>query len=185
VIDSEVVARPYAKALFELAVERQKVSDWSTLLQLAAAIAQDARVIELLKNPRVDDDAIADLIVDICELQHDETGESFIRLLASNKRLLYLPTIAQLYEVRRANYEQTLDVDVTAAAPLTEEQQQRLATSLEQRFQRKVALATAIDPNLLGGAVVRAGDTVFDGSARGKLLRLVNHLNLKEGTWQQ
>ncbi|PYD07325.1 F0F1 ATP synthase subunit delta, partial [Pseudomonas syringae pv. syringae] len=89
--------------------------------------------------------------------------------LTTNKRLMLLPEIEALYEVYRAEQEKILEVDVVSYSELTPAQQQRLSESLSQRLSRKVSLKISIDPSLLGGALIRAGDLVIDGSVRGKL----------------
>lgn len=82
---------------------------------------------------------------------------------------MLLPEIEALYEVYRAEQEKILEVDVVSYSELTPAQQQRLSESLSQRLSRKVSLKISIDPSLLGGALIRAGDLVIDGSVRGKL----------------
>lgn len=82
---------------------------------------------------------------------------------------MLLPEIKALYEVYRAEQEKILEVDVVSYSELTPAQQQRLSESLSQRLSRKVSLKISIDPSLLGGALIRAGDLVIDGSVRGKL----------------
>jgi F-type H+-transporting ATPase subunit delta len=99
-----------------------------------------------------------------------------VRLLAQNKRLDVLPEITAQYEMLRAQYENELDVQVTSAVSLSESQRTKLAEALKTRFKRDVRMTTAVDPNLLGGAVIRAGDLVIDGSINGRLQRLASEL---------
>ena len=107
----------------------------------------------------------------------DVHWQNFVRLLATNKRLEVLPQIAAQYEVLRAQYENELDVQVTSAVPLSGEQQSKLAAAHSRsRFRRDVRLATTVDAKLLGGAVIRAGDLVIDGSIKGRLQRLASEL---------
>ena len=89
---------------------------------------------------------------------------------------MLLPDIYALYEAHRAEQEKTLHVDVSSYSDLSSAQQQRLIESLSQRLQRKVSLKISIDPSLLGGAIIRAGDLVIDGSVRGKLNKLSTEL---------
>ena len=110
------------------------------------------------------------------KVQTDESLNNLIALLATNKRLMLLPEINALYEVHRAEQEKTLAVDVISFSEVSPAQQKQLIESLSQRLQRKVSLKISIDPSLLGGAVIRAGDLVIDGSVRGKLNKLSTDL---------
>jgi len=97
-----------------------------------------------------------------------------LRLLADNGRLVLLPQIAVQYAALRAEVENTVDVTVTSALPLTAEQTDKLTQALTRRLRRTVRLSSTVDPSLIGGAVVRAGDFVVDGSLRGRVERLGN-----------
>jgi F-type H+-transporting ATPase subunit delta len=102
--------------------------------------------------------------------------QNFIRLLAQNKRLAVLPQIAAQFELLRAQYENEVDVQVTSAVPLTDSQRAKMAAALKSRFKRDVRMTTRLDPTLLGGAVIRAGDLVIDGSINGRLQRLTSDI---------
>lgn len=185
--EHNIIARPYAKAAFEFAVANQQMSAWVEQLQIMAEIARDERVVTLVKAPQVSDASVAELIADICKRQAAESFnqgvENFIKLLAQNHRILVLPNIAQLFEIFRAKHEQFVDVHVSSCFPFGDEQKDRLQKVLETRFAKRVLLHFSEDKSLIGGARIRAGDTVIDGSVRGKLNRLANHLNMKETLW--
>ena len=102
--------------------------------------------------------------------------ENFIALLAENKRLLLLPEIALQFEALRAEQEKTLVATVSSFSAFTKVQEQQLIESLSRRLQRQVTLEIKIDSSLIGGAVIRAGDFVIDGSVRGKLSKLSTEL---------
>jgi len=106
----------------------------------------------------------------------DAHWQNFVRLLAEYKRLEVLPQIAEQYEIYRAQYESEVDVQVTSAVPMTAEQRSKLAASLKTRFKREVRMTTAVDASLMGGAVIRAGDLVIDGSIKGRLERMASEL---------
>src|SRR6202035_1424898 len=91
--------------------------------------------------------------------------------LAENHRLLLLPEIAAHYEMLRSAVENTIDVEVVSAVPLDAAQAEKLERALSTRLKRRVRMQNAVDSTLLGGAVVRAGDLVIDGSLKGRLLR--------------
>lgn len=166
------IARPYAKAAFEFALEHGQLAQWSGMLQFAATVALHGEVRELLGNPRFTSEQAAELFTDLLGDQADEHGKNFLRLLADNGRLAALPDVAALYEVQRSEYEKSVAVTVEAAAELTSEAKAKLADKLEARLQRKVKISYDINPELLGGFIVRAGDMVIDGSVRGKLTQL-------------
>jgi len=135
-------------------------------------VVRDARVTALLGNPKVTTLALADFVLDIAGEKADEHGRNFVRLLAQNQRLALLPEIAAQYALLRAAAENTVDVEVVSAIALSEAETEKFARALTRRLNRIVRLHPSVDPSLLGGAVVRAGDFVLDGSLKGKLERL-------------
>jgi F-type H+-transporting ATPase subunit delta len=175
--DQSTIARPYAKAVFELAQETGKLGQWGTLLRSISYAVDDPAVIALLHSPSVGGAKVGQIIVDALGDRLDEHGRNFVRLLAENGRVGILPEIAAGFETLRAEAEGTVDVNVTSAAPLTEEQKVELTASLQRRFGRDVRLHCEIDESLIGGAVVRAGDLVIDSSLRGRLQQLASSLN--------
>lgn len=170
--EKSTIARPYAKALFELALAQKRLDAYSEVLSLAAAIVRDARVRELLTSPHVTPDQLASLVIDVAGAKLDDAGRNFIRVLAQNRRLGFLPEIAAIYEKLKAEEENIVDVTVTSAVALDTNLQKRFATALNKRLQREVRLHCETDPDLLGGAILRADDLVIDGSLRGRLERL-------------
>lgn len=170
--ESATVARPYARAAFEFAQGAKALARWGDLLETAAMVVRDARVTALLGNPKVTTLALADFVLDIAGEKADEHGRNFVRLLAQNQRLALLPEIAAQYALLRAAAENTVDVEVVSAIALSEAETEKFARALTRRLNRIVRLHPSVDPSLLGGAVVRAGDFVLDGSLKGKLERL-------------
>jgi len=164
------LARPYAKAAFEAARDGKDFARWSEMLAAAAATVADARVVKLLSSPRV---SPADLVELIAEASRaDERGRNFLNTLAINRRLAVLPEVAAIYEELRAEVENVTDVHITSAVQLDEAQRTRLAAALKKRLKREVRLHCDVDAGLIGGAVVRAGDFVIDGSLKARLDRL-------------
>ena len=172
--DKSTIARPYAKAAFAAADGR--LGEWSVALRRAAAVVTDARVAALLGNPRVTPEQLAELICPIADPQRDEVRRNFIRTLADNHRLGCLPEVAARFDELKAEAEGTIEVEVTSATPLTDAQRRSLASALERRLRRTVRLRCALDPTLIGGASVRAGDLVIDGSLRSRLERIRHQL---------
>lgn len=170
--EKTTLARPYAKAAFEYALSQQAFSEWSVFLQTVAQVTLNEQVSDLLKDPRVDNTAKVNFYVDICGKVMSEKHKNFLQLLAEHDRLAILPEIATVYEAYRAEQEKTVEVDVFTFMPLTDQQEQSLVAALKNRLQREVAVKSHVDSALLGGAIVKAGDLVIDGSARGKLNKL-------------
>jgi len=174
--EKSTVARPYALAAFELAKEKDELAKWSDMLQFAALVASDETMQQYIGNPHVSRDSLGKLFLGICEGQMTDVGSNFIKVLIDNRRLDVLPEIAMLYEQHRAEAERTVDAEVISAFPLSDAQQSLLADKLKQRLGRSVNLIAKVDPNLLGGAIVRAGDMVIDGSVNGQIDKLAHAL---------
>lgn len=175
--ETSTIARPYAQAVFKLAKSGGDLAKWSDMLDYAAVVAGDQRVAELFNNPRVRDEELVKLFLDICGSNLDDQGANLIRLLAENRRLGLLPEIAVQYGEMRAKEEDTLQAQLITARPVDDAVQKQLADALGKRTGRKVTLSAETDESLLGGAVIRAGDLVIDGSVRGRLERLAHTLN--------
>jgi F-type H+-transporting ATPase subunit delta len=166
------IARPYAKAAFAQARAGKRLEAWSAVLQLAAAIAADARVKSLYGNPHVTPEQLVELFNGTAGDAFDGDARNFIATLAANRRLAFLPEIAATFERLRADHERTVEVTVTSAVALSAEQRERMTAALSRRMNREVHLHCELDPTLLGGAVLRAEDLVIDGSLAGGLVQL-------------
>lgn len=165
------VARPYAKAAFEYAVEANAVDNWLEMLVFAAEVSQNETMGAYLAGGASVEQS-QDLFLKVCDEQLSSNGQNFIKVLAENERLLVLPQIATQFSELKAEYEKVISVDVTSAVELTAEQQTTLSAALEKRLARKVKLNCMVDANVVSGLVIKAGDMVIDGSVRGKLNRL-------------
>jgi F-type H+-transporting ATPase subunit delta len=174
--DRLTIARPYARAAFEEARVRQSLVPWSQALQTGAQVVKDPRVETLLGNPRVTPQELAQLVTGIAGPKLGEEGANFVRTLADNRRLAYLPEISELFDTFKDAAEGVADVTVTSAAPLDEGQRQKITAALERRLKRQVRLHCETDPQLIGGAVLRSGDLVIDGSLRTRLERIAYQL---------
>jgi F-type H+-transporting ATPase subunit delta len=177
VADEATIARPYARAAFEHAVGAGQLAAWGEVLERASLVLADARVQPLIGNPHVPRAELVAFVVELAGAGGNEQAGNFFRLLADNGRLALLPQIAAQYAALRAEVENTVDVTVTSAMPLTAEQSAKLTEALTRRLRRTVRLAATVDPALIGGAIVRAGDFVVDGSLRGRVERLGNTMS--------
>jgi F-type H+-transporting ATPase subunit delta len=137
-------------------------------------VLEDARVQPLIGNPHVKREEFVAFVAELAGAQGNEKAQNFLRLLADNGRLTLLPQIAVQYSALRADVENTVEVTVSSAMPLSAEQSEKLTQALTRRLRRTVSLSATVDPSLIGGAIVRAGDFVVDGSLRGRVERLGN-----------
>ncbi len=171
------IARPYAIAAFEYASAHNAIPEWEAALNAGAVLSDDVSVQRLLTNPKVSLTQIGELYSDVLGKMLNTEITNFFHLLTQNHRLSALPEIAELFKAYRAAQEKTLNVTVTSAVALDNSYKHKLIEALTKRLQRKVTLECSLDANLLGGAVITAGDTVFDGSVRGKLNRLIEFIS--------
>ncbi len=169
------LARPYAKAVFELARERDELGRWSKLFALLVVLVGNREAQVMLGDPRVPAGARAEVLLELCANsghRPDQHARNFVKLLADYRRLPILPEIAAEYEALREQEEGVVEVEMRAAIPVDVSEQTRISTALKQKFNRKVKLTCITDKSLIGGAILRAGDLVIDGSVRDKLGRL-------------
>jgi F-type H+-transporting ATPase subunit delta len=166
------IARPYARAAFAHAEARRDFERWSKLLTAAATVSADEQVQKLLASPLVTPAQLASLIAELVGARQDDDGFNFLSTLAQNRRLGLLPEIAAIYETLRAEVENVADVQVTSAVALETAQRDRLAQALTKRLKREVRLNCVVDASLIGGAIVRSGDLVIDGSLKAQVERL-------------
>ncbi len=170
------LARPYANAVFDVAKADNELDLWSRMLILLAGAAKNETVQTLLADPEMEEEQKAYRLSAICGDDLNDRGRRFVQVLAANKRLALLPEVSGIFEALRAEEQSTLDVRVTSAYALSDAEAERLKTALTRRFQREINLSSEVDASLIGGAVIRAGDTVIDGSVRGKLSKLAENI---------
>lgn len=177
--ETSTVARPYAKAAFEFANAQGALEAWSEMLTLAArAVADDTLRERVLNNPRLSGTEKADVLVDVGGDALSEEVKNFLRTLGQSNRLAALPAIVEQFELLKAEQEKRMDVTIVSAYPLDAKQEDTLASALAKRLNREISITTQVDSALLGGVILRAGDTVIDGSVRGRLARLRETLSV-------
>ena len=169
------VARPYAKAAFDFAVEHQSVERWQDMLAFAAEVTKNEQMAELLSGALAPE-TLAESFIAVCGEQLDENGQNLIRVMAENGRLNALPDVLEQFINLRAVSEATAEVDVISAAALSEQQLAKISAAMEKRLSRKVKLNCKIDKSVMAGVIIRSGDMVIDGSVRGRLERLADVL---------
>ena len=169
------VARPYAKAAFDFAVEQGAIEKWHEMLLFAAEVEQNSEIRTYLKSALNRDHAL-EVFLGVCGEQLNENGQNLVKVMASNERIHALPEVARLFSELRADYEKEITVDVTSAVKLTKAHEKSLIQALEKRLERKVKLNCSVDPTTVGGLLIKAGDLVIDSTLRSKLSRLANTL---------
>ena len=169
-------ARPYARAAFQVANETNALERWDEMLGLCAAVAADQSVSALLRNPSLSWQQEAEIVEHICADQLDQSGVNFIRLLAENDRLSLLSDIAELFHQYRIEADDSIDAELISAYDTDQAAVDKIADSLSKRLGKKVSLSTSTDAALIGGAIIRAGDIVIDGSIRGRLEKLATDM---------
>jgi len=171
------LARPYAKAAFELAQADKDLAQWDDMLSLAGALVSDEAMASLLESPQVSSAQAVQVMTDAAGDAFNQRFHDYLSVLASNGRLALLPDVGELFQQFRAEAEKRLSVRVVSAIELDEDQANRLKAALARRFDREIELVSEIDASVIGGAVVYAGDQVIDGSLRGRLQKLANNLS--------
>ncbi|STE72626.1 ATP synthase subunit delta [Escherichia coli] len=130
------VARPYAKAAFDFAVEHQSVERWQDMLAFAAEVTKNEQMAELLSGALAPE-TLAESFIAVCGEQLDENGQNLIRVMAENGRLNALPDVLEQFIHLRAVSEATAEVDVISAAALSEQQLAKISAAMEKRLSRK------------------------------------------------
>lgn len=169
------LARPYAKAIFEHARDNNALEQWSGVLRFLTSIIGNKTAASWLQSPNTSADMATQFLTGLVKEKFPGVGtdmENTVNLLTQNKRLPTIPGVFELFEAYRKDYEKTLDVEVVSFTEWSNQQLDTLKAKLKNRFKRDIQIQVKINPDLLGGAIIRAGDTVIDGSLRTKLNKL-------------
>jgi F-type H+-transporting ATPase subunit delta len=178
--DASALARPYGLAAFKQAQEEGKIEQWSEMLHLRVLILQDAIMRGLVANPKVNDEQLAGLVIDVAGDGLTKTGQNLVRILAENERLTEMAGVAAVFEQERDRIEGRSHVEVTSAFELTDKQQKSIGESMSKRLGTEVDVSVTVDKSLIGGVIIRAGDTVIDASLRGRLGQLGQSLTRRK-----
>ena len=176
------IARPYAKAVFDFAIEQRSidkstVKKWEEMLGFLAEVVENDTMKDFLTSS-FSAEKLANTVISICGEQVDQYGQNLIRLMAENKRLTVLPIVFKEFQHYVEEYNAIAEVQVTSAQPLSIAQQEKVATAMEKKLARKIKLNCNVDTSLIAGVIIRTDDFVIDGSSRGQLIRLANELQL-------
>ena len=170
------VARPFATALFRNALKGNQLADWEEVLGRLQSYCRVEALQNLFKDPRVEKNQLTELVAGLVEDRLPKNGRNFLDLLAQSGRLELLPEIASLFTQLRREHEKTADVTITSAMEIGPAHLDLITKAMERRLGRKVRITTQINPEMVGGAVIRIGDQVIDGSMRGRLEQLSQQL---------
>jgi F-type H+-transporting ATPase subunit delta len=183
--DKHTLARPYARAAFDIARAENRMGQWSDALNIAGELLADGEAASFLQTPKLNDTQRLEFLTGLITAAggnnvvldgSDEHGSNFLKLLLEYDRVDVLPQIAERFDQLKADVENTVDVTVTSAVALNDAQKAEITAALKTRLGRDVTLTTATDETLIGGAVIRAGDVVIDGSLRARLQGLATAL---------
>ena len=166
------IARPYAAAAFAYAVEHGEVAAWSDTLQILASAVTDPLLASFIGHPKVSNAQLLDVVGDIFGTRLSAAGRNLVATLIEAERLELAPEIAQLFERSRAKAEGQVKVEVISAYPLSDAETAKLNAAMRSRLGKECKIEASVDASLIGGAVVRVGDSVIDLSLRGRLTAL-------------
>ncbi len=172
------LARPYARAAFESARETNSINDWSDRLGTLAAISSESKILDQLNNPSLSASKHITLLTEVIGEALPQGMANFLKVLSINSRLTLLPAIFSLFEEYKADIQKIIDVDIFSAFDVKEKYLEKLSNRLARHLEREVNLRKHIDPSLMGGILIRAGDTVIDGSVKGRLAMLAEAMEL-------
>jgi len=171
------LARPYAKAAFQAAVDAGALQAWSDMLEIASEVTLNEDMAKVLSHPGLTGQQQAQTLIDVCGDKLNESGQNLVSVLAENKRISLLPQILEQFEHLKAELEKAVDVEIISAFEVSDESKQKLTDALKAKLAKDVRVTTSVDSTLVGGAIIRAGDMVIDGTVRGKLAKLAEAMN--------
>lgn len=171
------LARPYAKAAFQAAVDAGEVQVWSDMLVTASNVVQEEKMGKVLSHPSLTGQQQAQTLIDVCGDKLNSAGQNLVNVLAENKRISLFPQILEQFEHLKAELEKAVDVQIISAFEVSDESKQKLTDALKAKLAKDVHVTTSVDSTLVGGAIIRAGDLVIDGTVRGKLAKLAEAMN--------
>lgn len=167
--DFTTAARPYANAVYDIASQANALDSWGDALANLATVASDAQISELLNNPEMGKQQKGDLLIQVLGDKLDEQQKNLVKLMAENGRLIIMPDVRDQFEVARAKAENKVEAEVVSAFELSAQQTDELVNTLKNKLGCEVTLTTTVDESLIGGVVIKAGDTIIDASMKSQL----------------
>ncbi len=174
--EARTIARPYAQAALQHALDSNATAEWSAMLAKLSQITQNPDAANFLKHPQVTSLQQTEFMSDVATTDLASGGDNFLRLLAEYGRMTILPEISEMYQEMLAKCQNSVTAKVSVAGPLTDDQTAAMTNALRKRFNCEVKLEIQVDDTLLAGALIRVGDLVIDGSLRGRCTQLAETL---------
>ena len=175
-IEPTTLARPYARAAFQHAVDNGAVALWSGALETLALVVADPIVSDMLDDPASTATQRADVVSAVLGDDIPAGLAQFISVMAENHRLSLASEVATLFAELKSALDAAASVTVTSALDVPKETLEQLSATLTTKLGKTVDMTVETDPSLIGGAIIRAGDMVIDGSVRGRLHKLATTL---------
>jgi F-type H+-transporting ATPase subunit delta len=176
--DATTIARPYAEAVFDRALETDQLNVWSDVLSFLSVVVNDPLMAGLIARPKLDRSELTDLLLEIGGDRLTNEAQNLVRLLVENQRLELVPEITRLFEQKKSEHEGAIDVVIETAFPLPADEQQSLGEALRRKLGREVRVSSEQRPDLIGGVRIRAGDLVIDGTVERRLQQLAHELGI-------
>ena len=175
--DYTTLARPYANAVYQLAVASSSVDSWTEALGMMAAVASDDAMKKVLANPSLGKEQKGEIFSSVLDGKLNEQQKNLVNLMAENGRLSIMPDVAEQFEAYRAQVEGKIEAEVTSAFPLSSEQESAITSTLKNKLGCDVSITSSTDESLIGGVVIKAGDTIIDASIKSQLAKLATSLS--------
>jgi F-type H+-transporting ATPase subunit delta len=169
-------AHHYARAAFDVARAHHDVAAWQTDLNQLERILTDEDVKLALENPRLDTGRKIGLALSLMPEGMDQTRLNFLKLLVLRRRTQLISQVRQEFESLVDEAEGRTEVELTVAVELSDEERRKLQAVLSEKSGSEVRVDVLVDPAILGGAIVRQGDHVTDGSIRRRLQEMRQEL---------
>lgn len=167
--DFTTAARPYAKAVYELASESNSIDSWGDALANLAGVVNDSQIAEMLSSPDMSKQQKGELVIQVMGDNLNQQQQNMVKLMAENSRLALMSDVLEQFEVARAKAENKIEAEVVSAFELSAEQTDELINTLKNKLGCDVTLTTTVDESLIGGVIIKAGDTIIDASMKSQL----------------
>lgn len=169
-------ARRYAQAVFQIALERDRIDGWDQDLQTLAQALEDEAFLAFLDSPQVTEAQKAEAVRQVLGDRVDPLACNLLALMASRLLAHMLPEVLDQYRHLVDRHRGIERAQVVTAVPLTEEERRRVAETLRHMVGKEVRLTAQVDPSIIGGLVAKVGDKVLDGSIRTRLQEMKRSL---------
>ena len=176
-IELTPLARPYAKALFESAIESNSTDEMAVELKTMAAAAMTEGIINTIENPTLSRKEIIEILVNLFEESVSDTAKKLIEILAENKRLNLLEPIYSIYQDLLEKHKEQKSIEVFVAVEPGDEAKESIEQKLKSTYGKDANIYFSKDPAMMGGLSIKIGDETLDLSIKGKINKLVNQLN--------